>query len=291
MNTFVSFQCGNLLWCDHQTYSPGQLQIQRGADVLLCNANARVNNQSQHKAALGNLVLCDDAGEGVQTYRWDMGYWYGSPGCRITDYQVADDGSYVYACGDYAAAYSDQQAPGQGGSVAELTRQVVFLRPNIVVVYDRVEMKKAVYPFRLQWHFLPTANLQFVGDAYTSAIGASQLRGQTFSADPLTTKMVGVSQGVAQVGITLATPAAKARFLTVFQAAAVGETFPPTAYKGEDWESVAVAGWAVQFARAGSPAMTVSKVPSGVWEAVALGGWAFKFTRDGTPAVSIARAA
>ena len=49
-STWVSFQLGNLLDTDHQTYSPGQLEIQRGGDALLANAAAVVEDQgAPHK--------------------------------------------------------------------------------------------------------------------------------------------------------------------------------------------------------------------------------------------------
>ena len=47
-STWMSFQLGNLLGADHQTYSPGQLEIQRGGDGLLINAPVYGDYQSAY---------------------------------------------------------------------------------------------------------------------------------------------------------------------------------------------------------------------------------------------------
>lgn len=45
---WLACQIGNILSADHQSYSPGQLQFQRGGDDLLANANCICNNQWAH---------------------------------------------------------------------------------------------------------------------------------------------------------------------------------------------------------------------------------------------------
>src|SRR5262249_10524066 len=109
-STWVSFQLGNLLAADHQTYAPGELQIQRGAANLLINRNAVGNNQTPTtKSKFANLVVIDDNGDGLQNYRFNMGFSYGSPGVVTTAYEAAS--GYVYVAGDYRAAYSLNTAP------------------------------------------------------------------------------------------------------------------------------------------------------------------------------------
>src|SRR5205807_423733 len=80
--------------------------------------------------------------------------------------------------GDSHAAYSADNDPGGGGPTSELTRQVVYLRPDYVLVYDRVTTVKDVYDKQLRWHFnqLPVLD----GNAFTETVGGSRLFAQTF---------------------------------------------------------------------------------------------------------------
>jgi len=220
-STYLAFQLGNLLYADHQSYAPGQLQIQRGADDLLVNSSAVGGEvHPQTKSSFSNLVAIDDNGEGVQSYRWNMGFDYGDPGVVMTNYEAAADGSYVYSGGDYHAAYSHG---GVGGPASELTRQVFYLRPDYVIVHDRATTTKDSYPKRLQWHFAATPTV--TGDAWSVAVGSSKLFGHTFSDVPLTTTLTSVPVGtgtVQRVASINTTPAASVRYLTVLQTAPSG---------------------------------------------------------------------
>ena len=218
-STWVSFQLGNLLWADHQSYTPGQLQIQRGADGLLINAPVKGNYQpGAPKSQFGNIVAIDDNGEGAQNYRYSMGYWYGTPGVVTTAYEATN--GYVYVAGDYHAAYSKNTNPGAGGSASELTRQVVYLRPDFIVVHDRATTIKDTYLKQVQWHFLtaPTVN----GNSWVESVGSSKLFGQTFSTQTLTTTLQPVTVGnatVSQVATRNTNPTATVRYVTALQTA------------------------------------------------------------------------
>jgi hypothetical protein len=193
---WVSFQMGNLLGADHQSYSPGQLQIKRGDDDLLVNGNAPGENQAdKHKSTYGNLIVVDDNGEKKQVYRWSMGVWYGSPGVIVKAYEAGKD--HVYVSGDYRVAYSLNTDPGGGGPVRQLTRQVVYLRPNYFIVYDRVATLKRSYPKQLRWHFLKPPQVR--ENSFIVTAGQSKLFGQTFSSTPLTTTHAAVKIGDATV--------------------------------------------------------------------------------------------
>jgi hypothetical protein len=216
---WVAYQMGNLLGADHQSYSPGQLQIKRGDDDLLINGNAPGRNQDGvHKSTFGNLIVVDDNGDKKQVYRWSMGVWYGSPGIVVRAYE--SDKGYVYMSGDYRAAYSLNTAPGEGGPVRELTRQIVYLRPNHVIVYDRVATLKASYPKQLRWHFLKSPHIR--DNSFVATAGESKLFGQTFSSIPLSTTQAAVKVGSATVqqAITQSTsPTERVHFVSVLQVA------------------------------------------------------------------------
>jgi hypothetical protein len=217
-STWLAFHLGNYLRCDHQDYSPGHIQIQRGPDDLLVNANAILENQDQHtKSQLSNLVAVDDNGDGAQTYRWNMGIWYGpdynTPGVFITTYEATSD--HVYFAGDYHLAYSAAGHVLNGGSTSELTRSVLYVRPDLFFIHDRATTIKDAYPKRLQWHtgHAPTVN----GNAWSVVAGSSMLSGVTFSSQPLTLTVAPVATGVFRVAITQTTPLAKVRYTTVLQ--------------------------------------------------------------------------
>jgi len=217
--TWVSEQMGNLLAADHQSYTPGQLQIQRGGDDLLVNATAVGGNQTgAQESTDGNTIIVNDNGDGLQRYPYSMGYWYGSPGVTVTAYEAS--GNHVYMAGNYAAAYSPANAPGSGGPVSELTREVVYLQPNYVVVYDRVTTLKDTYAKQQRWHFLNAPTV--TGNSFAETVGSSRLFGQTFSRVPLTTTVAPVQVGSATVQELItqnASPTASVRYVTAFQTA------------------------------------------------------------------------
>jgi hypothetical protein len=215
---WLAFHMGNLLQCDHQNASPGHLQIQRGADDLLVNANAAGGNQSQSRNQFANTVVLDDKGEKAQIYRFSSGYWYGNPGVVITAYEANEH--LVYLAGDCHAAYSSPAKPGGGGSARELTRQLVYLRPDLIVVYDRATTVKDFYTKEQRWHFLRAPSL--TGTAFAETVGKSQLFGQTFSVAELTAKLAPVRVGDATIQeliIQNAAVAPSVRYVTALQIA------------------------------------------------------------------------
>jgi hypothetical protein len=218
-STWMSFQLGNLVQADHQTASPGQLQIQRGADDLLINANAIGENQtSSTKSSFANLIAINSNGDGSQNYPWNMGFWYGTPGVFITNYEAAN--GYMYIGGDYRAAYSLNTNPGGGGPATQLTRQVIYLRPDLIVVFDRAGTILATYPKQLQWHFLNPAKVN--GNSWEEDVGSSKLFGETFSTVPLTTTTYSVNDNgatVYRVATNNTNPILGVRYVTALETA------------------------------------------------------------------------
>jgi hypothetical protein len=224
-STWMSFQLGNLLSADHQSYTPGQLQIQRGGDALLANAEAYLNTQiGAPKSTYGNSVIIDDNGDGLQNYRYSMGYWYwngmpsGLPGVTTTAYEAGTD--FLYVAGDYAAAYSNSGSPGAGGPATKLTRQIVYLRPDFVIVHDRAGTVKDSYTKKAQWNFL--VNPTVSGNTWSESVGSSKLFGAAFSSQPISTAVTPVTYGGKTV-YTLSTansnPTLGVQYTTAFQTA------------------------------------------------------------------------
>ncbi len=216
--TWVAMQLGNLLMADHQSHTPGQLQIRRGGDDLLINGNAPGSHQGHPstKSTFGNLVMIDDGGDGVQNYRWGMGGWYGTPGVRWLVCEHSQD--HVYAAGDYRAAYSLNTQPGGGGPARELTRQVLYRRPSFVFVHDRVQTTKAEYAKQQRWHFLRAPELS--RNSFRAVAGTSQLFGSTFGSVPILTTASEVEAGDAKVHQLItqnSSPTEAVRYTTVFE--------------------------------------------------------------------------
>jgi PKD repeat protein len=182
-STWVAFQLGNLLETDHQQDCQGQLEIQRGADGLLISANEVGENQlPSTQSSFGNLMVIDDNGVGTQTYRFNQGSWFGTPGCRVLNYEATN--GYVYAGGDYAASYGLNFTPGIG-TAKQLTRQIVYLRPDSIVVHDRAVTKSTNDLKQLRWHFLNSPVFNASSNSWVGTAGASKLFGQTFSRSSL----------------------------------------------------------------------------------------------------------
>src|SRR5205814_1556397 len=131
----------------------------------------------------------------LQPYPGTMGVWYGTPGVVVTGYRAEKD--FVYLGGDYHAAYSPPTKPGSGGPAPELTRQVIYLRPNTIVVYDRVTTLKESYPKELRWHFLKEPTIS--KNAFEAVSGNSKLFGETFSSVPIASSASHVKLGNATV--------------------------------------------------------------------------------------------
>jgi PKD repeat protein len=190
-STWVAFQLGNLLETDHQQDCQGQLEIQRGADGLLISANEVGENQLPSTQSLfGNLMVIDDNGVGTQTYRFNQGSWFGTPGCRILNYEATNH--YVYAGGDYAASYGLNFTPGIG-TAKQLTRQIVYLRPDYIVVHDRAVTKSTNDLKQLRWHFLTSPVFNASSNSWVATAGASKLFGQTFSRSLLSSSNAAVN--------------------------------------------------------------------------------------------------
>jgi hypothetical protein len=100
-------------------------------------------------------------------------------------YETGDLKTFEHAqCHDYVAcditaAYSSPgfTTNGNAAKVNEAFRQVVFMPPKLVVVFDRVESTDASYEKRVLWHAqtAPTVN----GSTFTIVNGAGRLVGQT----------------------------------------------------------------------------------------------------------------
>jgi hypothetical protein len=225
--TWVSAQIGNQLPnTDHQ-FDPGQVEINRGADQLLINADqveyvyGSESLEPYQLSQFGNLVVVNDHGV-YERSPPNMGTSFGSPGVVALANEGTADHAYLY--GDYHAAYSSDSDPGSGGPTSELTRQVVYVRPGYVFVFDRVTTLQASFTKQLRWHFTNPPAVK--GNSFVETAGSSKLFGATFSTVPLTTTLSSFVAGsgsqsfrVERLNTQNTSPTKKVRYVTVFEVA------------------------------------------------------------------------
>lgn len=171
----------------------------------------------------------------------------------IKTFESAECHDYV-AC-DVTAAYTSpgRTTNGNSAKVTEVTRQFVFLRPDIVVVFDRVEATDAAYDKRFLLHGLATPEVQ--GNQFTITNGPGKLFGQTllpasaeiktitnFEVDgvPHPPSSSGNESGGTRLEVSPAQESARDYFLHVLNAADADTSAPPAATVAEDGDRVTV---------------------------------------------------
>lgn len=269
--TWLSLQMGNLLPADHQNYSPGQLQISRGPDRLLINAfqvehvfgddSASLRSLSQfgNVVAVNDLGATDAQGYPLQETPFCMGVDYGSPGVTVGGFESTAD--HVYLNGDYHAAYSYPADPGAGGPASALTRQLVYLRGDIILVHDHVVTTSPEYDKQVRWNFDAAPVLS--GNSFQVASGGSKLFGRILSSSPLDTSMERIvvagdpTAGTYRVTSRNTNTSPDVSFITAFQASdSARQSMDATVAVASDdgrMEGVLVGDRLVMFGRNGNP--------------------------------------
>jgi hypothetical protein len=210
---------GNLLDAGHQPVAAGALEVRRGVDDLLIYGPACAKDAVafQEKTAAANTLVVDDGGAGAQNYRYQQGVWTGTPGNHVIAYEATD--RWVYAAADLHAAYSLNTHPGEGGSVSEWVRSLVYLRPGYFVVHDRCTTKQPGFTKAVRWH-AQRGKARLQGDQLQVSVGSSRAFVQPYSSVPLSVQLGthttdGVVMDEATVQIADAVP--RARYLHVIQ--------------------------------------------------------------------------
>ncbi len=221
---------GNLIAADHQQYAAGHVELWRGSDVLLANGVSYTGNQYPNsKCQSSNTLIADANGDtNVQTYRFNQGQWYGTPGVKLLAF--SDDGDLCHVATDCTPSYSHNQHPGDGGPLAKWVRHKLLVRSlGAVIVTDLLTMKQAAYYREQRWHVSPGV-VSLIGNAFAITRGASALSGVILSGQPLTVSQTTVTgNGYTVPQLRFVGPTSTA-FVGVFQAGASGATFPTPAY-------------------------------------------------------------
>ncbi len=186
-----------------------------------------------------------------------------------------------YAACDATRAYNSvaYAAEGNAAKVREVTRQLVFLRPQLAVVFDRVEATDPAYTRRFVLHALSRPLLSTL-DTFTIDNGAGRLLGRTLlpmahetgavagfvvgDADLAPLAMGAEARGT-RVEVTSTEPGPRDYFLHVLQTGDAGHTLAAPASRVEDGDRVGVRvqdpdgtrTYTVLFARTGAPGGTI----------------------------------
>lgn len=161
---WVSLAAGEI-FLDHQHRDQGHITLQRGSDNLLIDAGG----YGDFATTFHNTLLFDDRGAGdISTYPPGQGVWSGPDiGIRRTESAPG----YAYAMADFARAYVSPD--GSRNSVKAAVREMLFLRPEIVIVHDRARTANAAVKqiFNCNFPGLPSRT----GDVFSVAKGSSRL--------------------------------------------------------------------------------------------------------------------
>jgi len=131
-----SFMSGPHLVEDHQHFDQGHFELWRGGDALLVDGA----DYGSYGTINHNALLIDDK-KRVLDYSPNQGAW----GWNVRTTFFHDDGETVVAVGDLTDAYRPACIrDGCDKRVAErITRTLVYLRPNTLIVEDRIRLTQA----------------------------------------------------------------------------------------------------------------------------------------------------
>jgi hypothetical protein len=164
---WTSFQAGPRLAEDHQHADQGHFVFARGGDGLLVDGGG-----SEGSATINhNTLLIDDGGE-VQNYPPNQGVFGKN---RVKTLGFADDGNVVVAVGDIGEAYAPacSRQGCEKRSVKKLLRTFVYVRPQLLVISDRVELKEGDYG--ASWAAHLTVNPTLSESTASAIVGASRV--------------------------------------------------------------------------------------------------------------------
>ena len=176
----------------HQKFDQGHFTINRGSDYLVIDsgiwqgsqgyANDGAGSHYSGRSEFVNTLLVDDPGDGNLEYPPGQA----SRGDLVKMKAFQEGGSYFYALGDIADAYSPPpdwiRWAGKQKAVTNFTREFVFLRPNYFIIFDRVSTIDDRYSKRWAIHFKNEPNIS--GDISQAVFGSSKVFLKTLAPSP-----------------------------------------------------------------------------------------------------------
>ncbi len=163
---FASFQAGPRLAVDHQHKDQGHFELWRGPDALIVDGG-----NSEGAATINhNSLLIDDGGRRL-TYPPNQGVW----GYDVRTTRFGDDGRVVAVTGDITEAYAPAcvREGCRERTVERALRSLVYVRPSLLVIEDRVRVERASDSVTWAAH-VPVAP-RLAKDRATAFVGTSRL--------------------------------------------------------------------------------------------------------------------
>ena len=164
--TWLSFQAGPRLAEDHQDADQGHFELARGSDSLLVDGG-----DSEGSATINhNTLLVDDQGRHMN-YPPNQGVW----GKAVRTTRFGDDGTVASVVGDIGEAYAPSCAADgcTKRSVEKAIRTLVYVRPSLLVIEDRVTLEEPTYAVAWAAHFTSQPTVE--GARASAVIGASRV--------------------------------------------------------------------------------------------------------------------
>jgi len=163
---WVSFQAGPRVAIDHQHNDQGHFEIWRGRDALAGD----FADEAGYATINHNSILIDDRGE-VLRYVPSQGVY----GRRSRTVRWHDSGAAVVAVGELTDNW-DPKCVIRGCSqraVTKVVRTLVYVRPNVVVTDDVIELTKDSYGATWVAHVRPRPEV--AGMRASAVVGGSRL--------------------------------------------------------------------------------------------------------------------
>jgi hypothetical protein len=163
---WASFQAGPWLSEDHQDADQGHFELWRGADGLLVDGGDSEGSATSNH----NTLLIDDGGRHLN-YSPNQGVW----GKDVRTTRFWDDGAVVVVAGDIGEAYAPSCAEDgcTDRSVERLVRTLVYVRPSMLVIDDRISLERDTYG--AVWAAHVTTQPVFTGDVASAVVGTSRV--------------------------------------------------------------------------------------------------------------------
>ncbi|HLU64790.1 MAG TPA: hypothetical protein VKZ63_00855, partial [Kofleriaceae bacterium] len=163
---WVSFQAGARVAVDHQQNDQGHFEIWRGSDALVSD----FATEGGYATINHNSILIDDGGD-VLNYVPNQGVWARSS--RTVAWH--DSGVAVVVVGDLADAWAPKcvERGCDDRSVKKAVRTLVYLRPDVVVTHDDIELTEGGYG--ATWIAHVRSKPRVAGAAASATAGGSRL--------------------------------------------------------------------------------------------------------------------
>jgi hypothetical protein len=180
---WASIAGGTTNWASHQMRSAGHIAMQRGNDYLLVNSGQWKGSGGDFgtpqafdlRSWRSNTLFVDDFGDYLfagADYAGGQGYWGTS---RVIAQEGERDFGYIKT--DLTTAYGvGDRKPWDTRSVRYFYRSFLSMGNGVVVVFDRIQVRKANYVKKLYFHLNPTGGPPTIsGETASIHVGGSAL--------------------------------------------------------------------------------------------------------------------